>query len=109
MDYKVSIIMPSYKRHKELVCRAIKSLLNQSYSNIEIVLVDDNARTDLNEYRIELETLVTELNDERIVYVQNHNNLGGAGARNVGIEKSSGVYITFLDDDDMYIDRKSVV
>jgi len=98
--------MPSYKRHRDLVNRAIQSLLAQTYKNIEIVLVDDNARDDLIDYRTELEALVSELNDNRIVYLQNKSNLGGAGARNEGINAATGEYVTFLDDDDMYLPEK---
>ncbi len=102
----VSIIVPSYKRDKSLVERAIKSLLNQTYQDIEIILVDDNAHEDLKEYRIGLESLVCEINDERLVYVQNAENLGGSGARNEGIRNASGEYVTFLDDDDEYLPEK---
>lgn len=106
MKERISIIMPSYKRHKELVERAISSLLNQTYDYIEIVLVDDNAREDLKEYRFELESLVSELSDNRICYLQNKENLGGAGSRNEGVKIASGNYITFLDDDDEYLPEK---
>ena len=105
-NIKVSIIIPSYKRHKDLVGRAILSLLNQTYDNIEIVLVDDNAREDLKDYRAELESLVLEISDNRICYLQNRENLGGAGARNEGIKISSGEYVTFLYDDDEYLPEK---
>lgn len=102
----VSIIVPSYKRHSNLVERAVLSLLNQTYQNIEIILVDDNANEDFIEYRLELENLVKRLSDNRIVYIQNNNNLGGAGSRNEGIKKANGEYITFLDDDDEYLPKK---
>ena len=102
----VSVIVPSYKRHTNLVERAILSLLNQTYQNIEIILVDDNAKECLIEYRLELEKLVNRLSDNRIVYIQNHDNLGGAGSRNEGIKKANGEYITFLDDDDEYLPKK---
>ena len=106
MEEKVSIIVPSYKRHKELVGRAVNSLLTQTYKNIEVILVDDNAREDLALYRLELKKLVADIGDERIVYLQNKDNLGGAGARNEGIRVAKGEYITFLDDDDEYLPKK---
>ncbi len=102
----VSIIVPTYKRHKEMVNRAILSLINQTYKNIEIVLVDDNARPDLREYRQEIEAMVLDINDDRIKLVQNESNLGGAGSRNNGARVARGIYITFLDDDDMYLSEK---
>lgn len=104
--FKVSIIVPSYKRNKDLVARAIDSLLNQTYKNIEIVLVDDNAKQEHEEFRTGLEQLVETYNDERIIYIKNKENLGGSLARNNGIANSSGDYITFLDDDDRYLPEK---
>ena len=103
---KVSIIMPSYKRCKNLVERAIKSLMTQTYKNIEIILVDDNAREDLVDYRTQLQEMVSGLNEERLIYIQNDVNLGGAGARNEGIKLATGDYVTFLDDDDEYLPEK---
>lgn len=106
MGTKISIIMPTYKRHCNMVRRAITSLLVQTYSNIEVIIVDDNAREDLKEYRIELEKLISSYQDDRIKYIQNKENLGGAGARNVGWNNASGEFITFLDDDDEYLPEK---
>ena len=106
MDTKVSIIVPSYKRNRELFSRAIESLLAQSYENIEIVVVDDNAKPELLEYRQALYDYIQELNSDKIKYIQNQENLGGALSRNVGIENATGEYITFLDDDDRYLKDK---
>lgn len=106
MNNLVSVIVPSYKRNANLVKRALTSLLTQTYQNIEIVLVDDNAREDLSLYREELTELVKVLEDNRIRYIKNEQNLGGAGARNEGIKVATGEYVTFLDDDDMYLPEK---
>ncbi len=102
----VSIIVPSYKRKKNIVFRAINSLLTQTYKNIEVILVDDNATLELAGYRSELEGMVENLAEERLVYIQNKQNLGGAGARNEGIKRANGNYVTFLDDDDLYLPQK---
>ena len=106
MSDLVSIIVPSYKRTPELVGRALNSLLNQTYKNIEIVVVDDNAKPELSSYREDLKNLIDSLGDDRIVYLQNEANLGGAGSRNEGIRVANGEYITFLDDDDEYLPEK---
>lgn len=98
----VSIIVPTYKRKPELVKRAIQSLLDQTYENIEVVLVDDNAKPEHQEYRMMIEKMVQELANQKIQYIQNDKNLGGALSRNQGIKYAKGTYITFLDDDDMY-------
>lgn len=103
---KVSVIVPSYKRKRNLVKRALDSLLSQTYKDIEIVLVDDNAGENLKEYREENEFLVKELNSDKIILIKNEKNLGGSGSRNAGIMASSGEYITFLDDDDRYLPEK---
>ena len=102
MNPLVSIIMPSYKRKPLLVERAINSLVNQSYKNIEIILVDDNAKEEHKQYRLDLELMVKRLNISFLKYIQNDKNLGGSLSRNNGIFNSTGEYITFLDDDDMY-------
>ncbi|MFA7436210.1 MAG: glycosyltransferase family 2 protein [Bacilli bacterium] len=98
----VSIVVPTYRRNRELVSRAIDSLLNQSYQYIEIVLVDDNATVENFNFRNEIDELVKSYNKESIKYIVNQENLGGALSRNVGISNASGQYITFLDDDDEY-------
>ena len=104
--HKVSVIIPTYKRKKEMVNRAVESVLNQTYNNIEIILIDDNAKPEHQSYREEIENYVKEKNNDKIIYIQNKENLGGALARNVGIEKATGDYITFLDDDDKYLPLK---
>lgn len=102
----VSVIVPSYKRHRDLVKRALDSLLNQTYQNIEIILVDDNATQELLPYRRENEELVRELDSDKLVFIKNEKNLGGSGSRNEGIKAAKGEYVTFLDDDDRYLPQK---
>lgn len=106
MDKKVSIIIPSYKRGREFFARAIESLLAQSYANIEIVVIDDNAKPEHMQFRKSLQEYVEELKNDKIVYIQNQENLGGALSRNEGIKRATGEYIAFLDDDDRYLPDK---
>lgn len=104
MDEKVSVIIPTYKR-SEFLQRAIDSVLNQTYSNIEVVVVDDNNPN--SSYRLETEGKMTKYsNCSNVIYIKNNKNFGGALARNEGIFKASGDYITFLDDDDIYLPDK---
>lgn len=98
----VSIIMPTYKQC-ELMHKAVQSVLNQSYKNIELIVIDDNRE---ESYREANKRYFDELNDSRIIYLQNEINLGSARTRNKGIELSKGDYITFLDDDDYYTEYK---
>lgn len=89
---KVSIIVPSYN-NEEYVDRCINSLLNQDYSEIEIIFVNDgsNDNTDnvVNKY----------VDNPKFQYIKQEN--GGVGAaRNTGLKKATGDYITFVDSDD---------
>ena len=92
---KISIIVPIYNADKYLD-RCINSLLKQTYSNIEIILLDDgstdNSSNIINKYAKK---------DKRIVVI-NKENTGVSDTRNVGIQKASGNYICFCDADDMY-------
>lgn len=104
MNSKVSVIIPTYKR-SEYLERAIDSVLNQTYSNIEIIVVDDNNPS--STYRTNTINKMQKYKcNEKVKYIQNTENLGGALARNVGITKATGDLITFLDDDDIYLPRK---
>lgn len=101
----VSVIVPTYKRNNALLSRSIESLLNQTHKNIEIIIVDDNQVGD--QYNIVTELLINlYLSDSRIKYLKTEVNSGVALSRNLGISKSTGKYITFLDDDDMYLSDK---
>ncbi len=102
----VSVIIPTYKRDLHYFSRAINSVVNQICQDIEIIIVDDNATEELLEYRRDVENFINELNSEKIILLQNSENLGSAKTRNRGIEIASGEYITFLDDDDYYLPNK---
>ena len=90
----VSVLVPTYNR-KWLLPRTLNSLLNQSYKNIEIILVNDCGE--------DVQDIVNEFNDTRIKYFSNKKNLGLAGTRNTALGKSNGDYICLLDDDDVYL------
>jgi len=96
----VSIIIPTYKR-ADLLERAIKSILNQSFKNVEIIVVDDND-SDSN-YRTETEHIMKEFEEyQNIFYIKHEHNRNGAVARNTGIKHARGKFIGFLDDDDEF-------
>jgi len=87
-----SIIIPNYNRQKGLI-KAVRSVLNQTYTNFEIIIVDDcSTDNSLKE--------ISKIKDERIKVYQLGKNSGAAAARNFGIKKSSGDFISFLDSDD---------
>lgn len=93
---KISVIVPIYNSSKYLQ-KCIDSLINQTYKNIEIVLVNDGSTDDSE--RI-IKTYIK--NNKNIVYIFKQNG-GQASARNIGIEVSTGKYISFVDSDD-YVD-----
>ncbi len=94
----VSIIIPTYARPDNL-SRAISSCLNQSYNNIEILVVDDNNPDSLGRKETE-ELMVSFKEDVRIKYIKHPENKNGAAARNSGIKQAKGKFLSFLDDDD---------
>lgn len=94
----VSCIIPTYKRCDTLV-RSINSVLNQTYSNIEVLVVNDNEPGD--EFTEQVKSALLAFKDEpRVRLVMQEKHVNGAMARNVGIKAASGEYIGFLDDDD---------
>ena len=97
----VSVIIPTYKRSDTLV-RALESVLAQTYKNIEIIVVDDNA--EFPEIRRHNEILIAKY--PKVILVENEKNLGGGLSRNEGIKVASGKYVAFLDDDDEYLPEK---
>ena len=99
----VSVIIPTYKRKDEFKT-AFDSVINQTYRNIEVVIVDDNDEKIYSEKVVEIISHVT--TNFSINYIKNKHNLGGALSRNVGINAAKGEYIAFLDDDDAYSSTK---
>ncbi len=102
---KVSVVIPTYKR-SEFLRRALDSVLNQTWTNVEAVIVDDNGPD--SPFRAQTQAMLDEYYGEnpRVVRVLNARNMGGALARNEGIAAATGEYITFLDDDDIFLPNK---
>ena len=90
---KVSIIIPVYNVEK-YVEKCIYSVLNQTYKNIEIVIVNDGSIDNSSSL---IEKIIKE--DKRIIYI-NQRNKGISESRNIGIKKASGKFIAFVDSDD---------
>lgn len=95
----VSVIITTYNR-PDLLPRAINSVLNQTFDNLECIVVDDCSPGS------ETKTLVQSVDDERLRYIRHDKNRGVSAARNTGIERSQGEYIAFLDDDDEWLPTK---
>ena len=92
----VSIIVPFYKK-KKYVLNSIKSILNQTYKNFEIIIIYDDSNLDDLKYILEIKRL-----DKRIRVFKNKANKGVGLSRNYGIKKSRGKFIAFLDADDIW-------
>ncbi len=90
----VSVIIPTYNR-ANLLPRAIKSVLNQTSQNFELIIVDDGSIDETSK-------IVAKFTDPRISYIKFIKNRGKSAALNEGIKLSKGKYITFLDDDDEF-------
>jgi len=88
---KVSIIVPIYNEEKNLK-RCVDSLINQTYQNLEIILLNDGSTDKTKE-------IVDSYKDKRIMKIHKKNT-GIGDTRNMGIEKSSGDYLMFIDSDD---------
>ena len=97
----VSVIIPTY-RGSGTIRRSIKSVVNQTYKSMQIIVVDDNG--DSTEKQRETQRIVEEF--PTVEYLIHKVNRNGSAARNTGIAHSVGKYIAFLDDDDVWSSEK---
>lgn len=91
MNDKVSIIVPVYNAEKTIE-RCLKTILNQTYNNIEVILINDGSNDSSDK-------IIKSFDDKRIIYKKNKNQ-GVSKTRNDGIDLSSGKFIVFVDSDD---------
>jgi len=98
----VSIIMPAHNS-QNYINESINSVLNQSYVNWELIIIDD-ASTDNTSKIIK----IFSDNDKRIRCIKNKDNYGAAVSRNLGINNSKGDFVAFLDSDDLWIKDKLI-
>ncbi len=97
---KVSVVIPTYNR-AHLIGRAIESVLNQTYQDFELIIIDDCSIDNTDDVIKEFQK-----KDNRIIYLKHDKNKGGSAARNTGIKTSRGEYIAFLDSDDEWLPEK---
>lgn len=98
MNPLISVVIPTYNREKTIL-RALNSVLGQTYSNIEVIVVDDGS-TDATAQ------LVGNCADERVRLICFSSNQGANRARNVGISEAKGEYVAFQDSDDEWLEDK---
>lgn len=94
----ISVIIPSYNR-ADLIARAVMSVYNQTYKDLEIIVVDDASKDNTSE-------VINRLTLENLHYIRLEQNGGACHARNVGIHAAQGEYIAFLDSDDTWEQSK---
>lgn len=94
----VSIIMPAYN-HAKFISKAIESVLNQTYQNFELIIIDNYSEDNTEE-------IVASYKDDRIKYLKFRNNGIIAASRNQGIKCAKGEFIAFLDSDDIWYRSK---
>lgn len=90
----VSVVLPTYNR-ADLLARSLRSVLEQSWRDLEVIVVDDGSTDHTAE-------VVRSCGDPRVRYVERRENAGAAVARNTGIEAAAGRFIAFQDSDDVW-------
>lgn len=98
VDGLVSIIMPSWNTDR-YIAESIQSVINQTYSNWELIIVDDCSTDNTDD-------VVASFQDERIKYFHNEKNSGAALTRNRALREARGEWIAFLDSDDLWSPKK---
>jgi len=98
MNPLVSIIIPTYNRAEDLK-RALQSVLEQTFTDWEIVVVDNHSVDDTN-------SLIKSFNNRKIKLFKIHNEGIIATSRNLGLKHALGEYIAFLDSDDWWLPKK---
>lgn len=97
-----SIIIPTHNRVEELN-QALNSVLNQSYQPLEIIVIADNCQ---DHTRTFIKQRQKEHKQQPIIFIESKQAIGAAKARNLAIDRASGEYIAFLDDDDIWHQHK---
>lgn len=90
----VSVVVPTYNDSK-FIKEAISSIVQQTYDNLEIIIVDDFSSDNTIH-------IIESFKDKRIKIIRNESNKGAAYSRNIGIKNCTGEYIAFLDGDDIW-------
>ncbi len=96
--YFVSVIMPTYNR-KQIIENAINSVLNQTFSSYELIIIDDGSTDGTEDFLIS--KYESSIKNKKIKYIKTNNN-GVSKARNIGLNKSSGDIIAYLDSDNLW-------
>lgn len=96
---KISAVMALYNTPYDYLKITIGSILNQTYDDFELIIIDDASTMEYEEY-------INEFNDDRIKYFKLEQNSGPGHARNEGIRKAQGEYVAIVDSDDVYMPNR---
>jgi glycosyltransferase involved in cell wall biosynthesis len=99
-NYVFSVILPTFNR-PDMLFRSVASIHNQTFRNFELIIINDGSTVD---YCAALSKIINTYKDINIKIIHNKKNQGAAAARNTGIKNAEGSLISFLDDDDEYLD-----
>jgi glycosyltransferase involved in cell wall biosynthesis len=89
----VSVLIPTFNRPRYL-CKALASVVGQSYENLQIIVVNDGGE--------DVSDIVNSFGDSRLVFINRNENRGKAFSLNEALARADGKYIAYLDDDDLY-------
>lgn len=98
MSQKVSVVIPTIGNTK-MIKRSVDSVLSQTFTNIEIIIVMDGSSNAVQE-------LIRNYNNDNIKLIETGKNLGGGAARNIGVKAATGKWVALLDDDDEWYSTK---
>ncbi len=96
---EISVIMPVYNTREDYLREAVESIVNQTYPDFELIIVDDASEADVSE-------VIESYKDKRIFYYRREKNEGAAAARNFAIDRARGKYIAFMDSDDVSLPER---
>ena len=94
----ISVILPTYNNERTIF-DSIQSILNQSYQNFELIIVNDCSKDNTKK-------VIKSFDDSRIVYLENDRNIGRPQSRNKGLEKAKGNFIATMDGDDIAVPER---
>lgn len=94
----ISVVIPTCNRER-IIPISLESVIRQTYDNLQIIVVDDGSED-------HTEAVVKGYQNPRIQYARHPRNMGGASARNTGIDLAEGEYIAFIDSDDAWVPEK---
>ena len=95
----VSVLLPVYNTPEDFLRQAIESILHQTYTDFELLIINDAST-------IDVESVIKSYSDKRIKYFKNATNLGISGTRNLLLDKAAGKYLAIMDHDDISLPER---